>query len=205
MICKGGAPEIPRSSPPTRCRSGQAHLRRTVPPPPRRSHRGGRHRPCRNVDGRHVRSQSPRQKLSAQRRAARLGVPGGLGANAARRASVVTFWATPGSGTTSPRSRRQSAGRSMPSRWSTTTAAATNRSAASTAPTGAGGPSRRASCGPQQGGLRPAGGGHGGSASESKPGESQARWASTQGRAAGGDRRGHRYRCAGAVGGFVAS
>ena len=136
----------------------RAHLRRTHPARAGRRHRRGRYRPRRHVDGRHVRSHQSRAELHAQRRPSRLGVPG-----RARRQMRVPR--PPGghlhrrcraSGTTSPRSRPRCAGASTPSPWSTTTPAATSRSAASTASMAARRPSRRGSCGPSARSISPA-------------------------------------------------
>ncbi len=55
----------------------RAHLPRAVTARAGRRHRRRRHRARRHVDGRHVRSQEPAPELHAQRRASRLGIPGG--------------------------------------------------------------------------------------------------------------------------------
>src|SRR5581483_386990 len=73
-------------------------------------------------------------------------------ASAPRRRAQIVRWsrsrATPDSGTTLAKWRPRCAGSSTASRWSTTMAAATNRSAASTAPMAARRPTRAANCGP---------------------------------------------------------
>ena len=77
----------------------RAHLPRAHPARARRRHRGGGYRPCRHVDGRHVRSAQSLAELYAQRRPSRLGllrrhrrqggVPGAAGGGVHRRRRLL--------------------------------------------------------------------------------------------------------------------
>ena len=151
---------------------------------------------------------SPARAQSYMRSAGHLGwaFPAGLGAKCAcPDRPVVTF--TGDAGLLVPHRRDRDRGAleaSTPSPWSTTTAAATSRSAASTASMAASRPSRRASCGPSARSISPASprtwarsASGSRSPARSRPRSQQA----LEGEPPGRHRRGHRHRRAGAAGG----